>query len=186
MVKRKILGVPYGAAIVSEGVFHALSDEEIKNSGINFSYDDHGHPELGKVSKAHIFNEMIDHKIKKTRLGIKSRPVEVGYEIRCVRPIGYDLIYCSLLGIGVYELFNQGASGCMVYVGSSGQAKPLYLEDLQGPDGKIPPRLVNIEGYGATTLIKNNLQFIEPADYEAAKEFVDNPEELDFYKILNW
>lgn len=186
MVKRRVLGVPYGAAIVSEGVFHALSDEEIKNSGISFSYDDHGHPELGKVSKAHIFNEMIEIKMKKLGLDIKSRPVEVGYEVRCVRPIGYDLVYCSLLGIGVYELYQQGASGCMVYVGSSGEAQPLYLEDLQGPDGKIPPRLVDIEGYGATTLIKNNLQFIEAADYEAAKEFVSNPEELDFYKILNW
>jgi 6-phosphofructokinase 1 len=186
MVKRKILGVPYGAAIVSEGVFHALSEKEIKNSGIRFSFDDHGHPELGKVSKAHIFNEMIDAKVKELRLDVKSRPVEVGYEVRCVRPIGYDLVYCSLLGIGVYELYHQGASGCMVYVGASGKATPLYLEDLQDSDGKIQPRLVDIEGHGATTLIKNNLQFIEPADYEAAKEFVKNPEELDFYKILNW
>jgi len=186
MIKRTIIGVPYGAAIVSEGVFHALSEEEIKNSGINFSYDDHGHPELGKVSKAHIFNEMIENKLKTLNLNIKSRPVEVGYEVRCVRPIGYDLVYCSLLGIGVYELFKQGATGCMVYVGASGEATPLYLEDLQGPDGKIPPRLVDIEGHGATTLIKNNLQFVEPADYEAAKEYVDNPAEYDFYKILNW
>ncbi len=186
MVKRRLLGISYGAAIVSEGVFHALSEEEIKNSGINFSYDDHGHPELGKVSKAHIFNEMIENELKKTRLKVKSRPVEVGYEIRCVRPIGYDLVYCSLLGIGVWELYEQGASSCMVYVDASGKASPLYLKNLQGPDGKIPPRLVDIEGHGATTLIKNNLHFIEPADYEAAKEYVDNPEELDFYKILNW
>lgn len=186
MIKRTIIGVPYGAIIVSEGVFHALSEDEIKNSGINFTFDDHGHPELGKVSKAHIFNEMIENKLKKTKLKIKSRPVEVGYEVRCVRPIGYDLVYCSLLGIGVYELFSDGATGCMVYVDASGKASPLYLEDLQGPDGKIPPRLVDIEGYGATTFIKNNLQFVEQADYEAAKEYVEDPEEYDFYKILNW
>ncbi len=186
MIKRSILGVPYGAAIVSEGVFHALSEEEIKNSGINFSYDDHGHPELGKVSKAHIFNEMIEQKLKSTKLKIKSRPVEVGYEVRCVRPISYDLIYCSLLGIGVYELFSKGETGCMVYVDAAGKASPLYLKDLQGPDGKIPPRLVDIEVDGAVTLIKNNLQFVTPEDYSAAKAFVDNPEEYDFNKILNW
>ena len=186
MIKRTLIGVPYGAIIVSEGVFHALSDDEIKNSGINFTYDDHGHPELGKVSKAHIFNEMIENKLKATRLKVKSRPVEVGYEVRCVRPIGYDLVYCSLLGIGVYELFSNGATGCMVYVDAAGKASPLYLEDLQGPDGKIPPRLVDIEGYGATTFIKNNLQYVEQADYEAAKEYVDDPEAYDFHKILNW
>ncbi len=91
-----------------------------------------------------------------------------------------------MLGIGVYELFSSGATGCMVYVDASGKAAPLYLEDLQGSDGKIPPRLVDIEGYGATTFIKNNLQFVEPADYEEANKYVDDPEAYDFYKILNW
>jgi len=53
IIKRKIEGIDYGVAIISEGVFHFMNDEEIKNSGINFTYDDHGHPELGNVSKAH-------------------------------------------------------------------------------------------------------------------------------------
>ena len=34
---RKILNIEYGAAIVSEGVFHFFSKEEIKNSGINLT-----------------------------------------------------------------------------------------------------------------------------------------------------
>ena len=51
IIKRKIMGLDYGVAMISEGVFHSLSDAEIKKSGIHFSYDDHGHPELGKVSK---------------------------------------------------------------------------------------------------------------------------------------
>ena len=63
IIKRKIMGIDYGAAMISEGVFHSLSDAEIKKSGIHFSYDDHGHPELGKVSKAHIFNEMLEKKL---------------------------------------------------------------------------------------------------------------------------
>ncbi|HIW19699.1 MAG TPA: 6-phosphofructokinase, partial [Candidatus Alistipes pullicola] len=63
IIKRKIMGIDYGVAMISEGVFHSLSDEEIKKSGIHFSYDDHGHPELGKVSKAHIFNEMLEKKL---------------------------------------------------------------------------------------------------------------------------
>jgi 6-phosphofructokinase 1 len=54
VVKRKILGISYGVAIVSEGVFHFMTDEEIKATDISFTYDDHGHPELGNVSKAMI------------------------------------------------------------------------------------------------------------------------------------
>ena len=32
IIKRKIMGMDYGAAIISEGVFHSLSDEEIRKS----------------------------------------------------------------------------------------------------------------------------------------------------------
>ena len=101
IVKRKILGVGYGVAIISEGVFHFMSDAEIEKSGVAFSYDDHGHPELGNVSKAHIFNLLLQQRLKTLGINVKSRPVEIGYGIRCVQPNGYDLTYCSLLGYGV-------------------------------------------------------------------------------------
>jgi 6-phosphofructokinase len=114
ILKRKLLGITYGAVIISEGVFHFMSDDEIKSTNINFTYDEHGHPELGNVSKAHIFNILIQRELKRLELNVKSRPVEIGYEIRCVQPIAFDLLYCALLGMGVKKLFDQGVSGCMV------------------------------------------------------------------------
>ena len=168
-------------------VTEALAEEEIRKSGIHFTYDEHGHPELGKVSKAHIFNEMIEMKLKELGLKVKSRPVELGYEIRCQTPIAYDLTYCSELGIGVHKLFAEGKTGCMVYVDSEGNVSPLYLKDLQDPTtGKIPPRLVDIKSDKFTSVVETILNAITPADYEAAKAYVPNPEEYDFHKILNW
>jgi 6-phosphofructokinase 1 len=187
IIKRKIMGLDYGVAMISEGVFHALSDEEIRNSGINFTYDDHGHPELGKVSKANIFNELLENKLKELKLKVKSRPVEIGYEVRCQTPIAYDLVYCSELGMGVYKLFSEGKTGCMVYISQDGFVSPLYLKDLQDPTtGKIPPRLVNIESDKIQQVINNLLHYVTPEDYEAAKEYVANPEAYDFKKILEW
>ena len=171
IVKRKIMGINYGCAMISEGVFHSLSDEEIKNSGIHFSYDDHGHPELGKVSKAHIFNDLLEHKVKALGLKVKSRPVEVG----------------SLMGMGVHTLFNQGCTGCMVYSDHQGNVSPLYLKDLQDPlTGKIPPRQVNVNTNKVQSYINDIMDYITPADYEAAKAYLPNPEEYDFMRILNW
>ena len=176
IIKRKIMGMDYGAAVISEGVFHALSDEEIRKSGVHFTYDEHGHPELGKVSKAHIFNEMIEKKLKELGIKVKSRPVELGYEIRCQTPIAYDLTYCSELGIGVHKLFSEGKTGCMVYVDSEGNVSPLYLKDLQDPTtGKIPPRLVDITSDKFKSVVENILNAITPDDYEAAKKYVANP-----------
>ena len=187
IIKRKIMGVNYGVAMISEGVFHALSDEEIKKSGIHFSYDEHGHPELGKVSKAHIFNELLEKKLKALGIKVKSRPVEIGYEVRCQTPTAYDLVYCSLLGLGVYKLFAAGKTGCMVSVDPVGEVSPLYLKDLQDPvTGKIPPRLVNPDGNRVQAVVSDILHYITPEDYEAAKKYVADPETYDFKKILNW
>lgn len=187
IIKRKIMGVEYGVAMISEGVFHALSNEEIKKSGVHFTYDEHGHPELGKVSKAQLFNGMIEKKLESLGIPVKSRPVEIGYEVRCVTPIAYDLLYCSELGMGVYKLFTEGATGCMVYQDVEGKISALYLKDMQDPQsGKIPPRGVNIHTDTNQQIFNYLMHYITPADYEAAKKYLPNPEEYDFKKILNW
>lgn len=184
MVKRKIENINYGVALVSEGVFHIMPDSELQNCGINFTYDEHGHPELGNVSKSHIFNVLVQARLKELGIKIKSRPVELGYELRCCRPIGFDLTLCTLLGIGVKKLFDEGLSGCIVTANSRGEVSPLFLSDLQNDEGKIEPRLVNIDSEFAR-LCFQNLNFLSEPDYEKAKSFLEFPEEYDFNKILN-
>jgi 6-phosphofructokinase 1 len=186
IVKRKILGVDYGVVIISEGVFHFMTDEEIEKSGVAFTYDEHGHPELGNVSKAHIFNLLLQQRLKLLGISVKSRPVEIGYGIRCVQPNGYDLTYCSLLGYGVKKLFLQGVTGAMVTTNPKGEIIPLYLKDVEDENGKIKPRLVNLNGPKAELIFNEGLQYLTPSDYELAKKYLPNPEEYDFRKILKW
>ncbi|MEN8155742.1 MAG: 6-phosphofructokinase [Bacteroidota bacterium] len=186
MVKRRILGIDYGVAMVSEGVFHFMSDEEIIDTGINFTYDDHGHPELGNVSKSHIFNMLTQQHMKNLRISVKSRPEEIGYELRCCRPIAFDLAYTTRLGLGVFTLFSKGETGCMTTIGKEGNIVPLYLKDVEDENGKVKPRLVNIESELVQVIFRNNLHYITKEDYRAAKKYVKNPEEYDFLKILKW
>jgi len=186
IVKRRILGLDYGVSIISEGVFHFMSEQEIIDTGINFTFDDHGHPELGNVSKAHIFNILLQTKVKELNFKVKSRPNEMGYELRCCRPIAYDLSYATRLGLGVYKLYSEGITGCMVTTDRTGGIAPCYLKDVSDENGKIKPRLVNIDSEKVQLVYHNNLHYITKEDYRAAKKFIPNPEEYDFFKILNW
>jgi len=187
ILKRKVMDISYGGIVIAEGVFDGMDPEDLKATGLRFTYDEHGHPELGKVSKAVLFNDLMDLKFKALGLKIKTRPVEIGYDIRCVAPIAYDLMYCTQLGFGVYELFKQGETACMVYVDQMGETRPLYLKDLQDKvTGKIPPRVVDIDGDMAQGIYNHICHYITPADYEAARKYVPNPEEYDFRRILNW
>ena len=187
IVKRRIVGMDYGAAVISEGVFHELSEAELSSCGIHFTYDAHGHPELGKVSKACFFSMLLDQRLAELKLNVQTRTVELGYEIRGQTPVAYDLTYCSELGIGVYKLFSEGKTGCMVYVDGCGNVEPLYLKDLQDPaTGKILPRMVDISSDRFKAVVDNILMAITPPDYEAARQYLSNPEEYDFCKILGW
>ncbi len=184
IIKRKILNVNYGVALISEGVFHFMPKEELDKIGIEFTYDSHGHPELGNVSKSHIFNVLVQERLNELGINIKTRPVELGYELRCCRPIGFDLTLCTLLGIGVKKLFDEGISGCMVTANSKGDVSPIYLSDLQNEEGKIPPRLVDINSQIAK-LCFQNMHYLTEKDYHLAKAYLSNPADYDFDKILN-
>lgn len=186
IVKRKILGIPYGVAIVSEGVFHFMSDDEIEASGIQFTYDEHGHPELGTVSKAHIYNMLLQIRLKQLSMNVKSRPVEMGYELRCIAPTAWDLLYCSLLGIGVKKIFDDGLTGCMVSSDPTGDIFPLFLKDLEDGHGKVKTRMVTMDSQKAHMVFFDSIQYLTADDMEAAKEYLKNPEEFDFMKILEW
>lgn len=183
MVKREIMGLNYGVAVISEGVFHYLSADEINNCGISFTYDEHGHPELGNVSKAHIFNVLLQNELKKLNLKFRSRPEEVGYELRCVEPIAYDLKYCTNLGNGVKVLFDRGESQCIVVVTAHDEIIPLFMKDIADVNGVIKPRLVDTQSERFHVTLRS-FEYITAVDYEAAKKYLSNPAEYDLNNIL--
>lgn len=183
MIKRELMGLNYGVAVISEGVFHYLSTEEINNCGITFTYDEHGHPELGNVSKANIFNVLLQKELKKMNLKFRSRPEEVGYELRCVPPIAYDLKYCTNLGNGVKVLFDRGESACIVVVNANDEIFPLYMKDISDEKGVIKPRLVDAQSERFRVTL-GSLEYITKVDYEKAKKIVKDPAEYDLKNIL--
>jgi len=115
---------------------------------------------------------LVQRKLKKLGLSVKSRPNEIGYELRCVRPIAYDLSYASILGMGVMKLYQEGATGCMVTQTPEGDVMPLYLKDVEDENGKVKPRLVNMDSAKNKLVFENSLNYITKNDYKAAKKYL--------------
>lgn len=190
IIERKRNGMSSGVALISEGIFDKISRESILQEGIQVTWDNHNHVEWGNVAKAHVINKMLKERLDEINLNIKTRPAELGYELRCCSPIAYDANLCALLAYGAKELFDRGISGCMVTVNPEGLAQPLYLHDIEKitveNDGivqeKIKPRIVNLE----SALFKASLRsfdMLSESGYEFAKNYVSNPEKLNFNKL---
>jgi 6-phosphofructokinase len=184
MIKRKIMGINFGGVVISEGVFHFMDENEIKNSGINFSYDDHGHPELGLLSKAHIFNQLLSVELNKLDLKFKCRPLEIGYSIRCVDPTAYDLRFCTNLGYAVKELYDNGSSKCIAISTPTGEYKGLSMKDISNAEGIITPRLVDMNNQDIKTAMKS-FESLTDNDLEMAKSYLPDPENYTMNSILN-
>lgn len=184
MIKRRLLGQKFGVVVISEGIFHFLKNEDMAASGITFDYDAHGHPELSDVSKAHIMNKMIRNRLKELDIPIVSRPVEVGYSLRCVDPSAFDLTYCTTLGIGVKKLYEEGYSGCMVAMDLEENIIPVYLKDVEDENGKIRTRLVNMDKEEVRLTLKENIYYLTETDRKNAKNWLKNPEEYEYNTIL--
>lgn len=186
MVKRRILGEKPGVSVISEGIFHYLKDEDIASSGIEFDYDAHGHPELSEISKAHILNKILRKRLKELGLDIICRPVEVGYSLRCVDPCAFDLTYCTSLGIGVKKLYDDGCTGCMVAMNLKEEIIPVFLKDVEDENGKIRPRLVNMEREVVKKTFQENISYLTSSDRDAAAAYLPNPGEFEFESILGY
>lgn len=184
VIKREMMGIGYGAIIISEGVFHFLDESEFEKVGIAFPKDDHGHIELNAVSKSHLFASLISAELKRAGLKNKCRPNELGYELRCCAPSAFDLYYTTKLGLGVYDLFSRGISGCMVTLDNTETITPLFLEDVEDEHGKIATRLLDIEQSDVKQIFENNLHYITESDYDGACRIVKNPDHYDYKKIL--
>jgi hypothetical protein len=74
----------------------------------------------------------------------------------------------------------------MVTSDQRGDIHPLYLKDVEDEDGKIKPRLVNINSERFKMVYEDNQQYIVESDYDTVRNYIKNPEYFDFHKILNW
>ena len=60
------------------------------------------------------------------------------------------------------------------------------LKDVEDENGKVKPRLLDIESEKVQAVFDYNMHYITDNDYDNTREFIPNPEGYDFRRILNW
>ena len=89
--------------------------------------------------------------------------------------------------MGVYKLFSEGKTGCMVYISQDGFESPLYLKDLQDPaTGKIPPRLVNIDSDKIQQVIDNLMKTSRRPTTRLPRRTWPTPKSSISRRFSNW
>ena len=113
----------FGVIILAEGLAEFLPMQYLEG----VTRDEHGHIAISQVNLGRRFARLVSEAYK-DRTGRERRVtgLQLGYESRCARPLAFDVMLGSQLGVGAFRaLVEQGFDGVMVSV--SGQLDLHYV-----------------------------------------------------------
>jgi 6-phosphofructokinase len=121
-----------GVIVMAEGLAELLPHKYIEG----MSRDPHGHIRIADVNLGDMFSKLVSEEFEK-QAGHPRRVtgLQLGYEARCARPLAFDVMLGSQLGVGSFRaMVEQHLDGVMVSV--SGQLDLNYVpfEQLVNPE----------------------------------------------------
>jgi ATP-dependent phosphofructokinase / diphosphate-dependent phosphofructokinase len=163
IVKRRSLGRAHGVAVVAEGVAEHLPAETFAGAEA-LGRDSFGHIPLADVPLGLFIRDGVREKLKAIGVDSVVHAKDIGYELRCAKPVPFDVDYTRTLGFGAVRYLVDGGSGALIAL-RGGRVEPVKLETLLDPQtGRIRPREVDntTEAY---RVARDYMVRLEPADF---------------------
>jgi len=162
IIKRKALGSDDGVALVAEGILENLDPRSMKAME-DANRDAYGHVHIADVPIGTILRDGIRAAL--AELGVENTIVhkDIGYELRCAKPVPFDVEYTRTLGYGAVRYLLAGGSGALIAL-TGGRVTPLRLDELQDPQtGRVRVRMVdvNTESYEVARSYMTRLEYTD-------------------------
>jgi 6-phosphofructokinase 1 len=142
MIKRRTMGHDHGVAVVAEGIAEHLGDADLDRLK-DVTRDAYGHMRLADVDLGDVLRRTLKQTLSEYSLDITVVTKDIGYELRCAKPLPFDVEYARTLGYGAVRYLLEGGSGALIAL-RGGKVVPVDLNDLVDPaTGKVRIRLVD-------------------------------------------
>jgi 6-phosphofructokinase len=143
IIKRKASGHDDGVALVAEGIGERL-DAENMPSLKELERDAYGHVHLTDLPLGALLREKIRTTLEELGVQVSVVTKDIGYELRCAKPIPFDVEYTRTLGFGAVRYLLGGGSGALIAI-TGGRITPVALDQLLDPQtGRVRVRTVNV------------------------------------------
>jgi len=162
VVKRAADGRDHGVAVIAEGFVERLSPEDLAVMS-DASRDAYGNVRLADIPIGTVLRDAVRKRLGEIGVETTVVPKDIGYELRCAKPVPFDVEYTRTLGYGAVRYLLKGGSGALIAL-SGGHVVPVTLDELTDPQtGRIRVRLVDIltESY---EVARQYMIRLEPAD----------------------
>lgn len=143
IIKRKAQNHNNGVAVIAEGIAERLSQEQL-TAFENTARDAYGHIRLADIPIGAVLRDAVRRRL--SDIGVDATIVnkDIGYELRCAKPVPFDVEYTRTLGYGAVNYLLHGGSGALIAL-SGGRVVPVTLDELQDPaTRRVRVRMVDI------------------------------------------
>jgi 6-phosphofructokinase 1 len=164
IVKRKASNHENGVAIVAEGIAERLSEKQLA-AFESVARDAYGHVRLADIPLGAVLRDAVRKRLGEMGIDATVVTKDIGYELRCAKPVPFDVEYTRTLGYGAVRYLLDGGSGALVAL-SGGRVVPVQLDELQDPrTGRVRVRMVDIttESY---RVARKYMTRLEPEDLQ--------------------
>jgi 6-phosphofructokinase len=164
IIKRLADGREHGVALLAEGLLENLDPATLGA----VERDSYGNLRLAELDLGRLLRARVAESLASRGLRVQIQPLDLGYELRCAPPDGFDIQYCRGLGYSAIRFLLQGGSGAMVTV-QGDRLVPIPFSEIMDPaTGRIRVRRVDVESemYGVylSYMIRLRLEdFADPA-----------------------
>jgi len=144
IIKRRAWGRDDGVALIAEGIAERLEPGTLERLAES-QRDAYGHVHLADVPIGSVLREQIMTAL--TEVGVNATVVskDIGYELRCAKPLPFDVEYTRTLGYGAVRYLLSGGSGALIAI-TGGRVTPVSLNDLKDPEtGRVRTRMVEVD-----------------------------------------
>jgi ATP-dependent phosphofructokinase / diphosphate-dependent phosphofructokinase len=167
MIKRRISGHDHGVAVIAEGLAEQLDPNQLGTMK-DVARDAYGNVRLADIDLGDIIKQSVTGSLKQMGLDTTVVVKDIGYELRCAKPLAFDVEYTRTLGYGAVRYLLSGGSGAMVAL-RGGKVTPVTLQEMMDPaTGRIRVRRVDT-GTEAYEVGRKYMIRLEPGDLEAPK-----------------
>jgi 6-phosphofructokinase 1 len=143
IVKRKASGHNEGLAVVAEGVAERLTADQLVELE-RVPRDAYGHVRLADVPLGTVLRDAVRRRLSEIGVDVAVVTKDIGYELRCAKPVPFDAEYTRTLGYGAVRYLLRGGSGALIAL-SGGHVTPVQLDHLLDPEtGRIRVRMVDV------------------------------------------
>jgi 6-phosphofructokinase 1 len=160
VIKRRAQGRDYGVALLSEGLTDALDPATLGK----IERDSYGNVRLSEVDLGRLLKDRVGSSLAARGLKTTIVAKDLGYELRCASPGGYDIQYCRSLGYWATRFLLEGRSGAMVTI-QGGKLIPMKFEEMLDPaTGRVRVRYVDVSSEMYQTLYAYMIR-LKPDDF---------------------